>query len=477
MKFWQKIYLFSILTFTVIFSLASVLIIERNHSKLLQQEINTMLGENMNIRSTMEAVAPLLKMYNSFEYDQMVLTNIGNQYVSKNNDHPMYLHIADETNRKVYGNTDWLPPKPELQETSEDEIRYMLSDVDQRTILFTSSLVRINQKIYTIGCMKDVTSIYSERAEQYHFFVRVGLAACLIYMLLMFGISKGLTKPIDRMVKTSKVIAQGDFSKRVELKSKDEIGNLAHHFNQMVTVVEDKIHELELHNLEKQRFIQNFTHELKTPLTSIIGYANYLQVTKYQEDVFWEGLNVICAEAKRLESLSLKMMDLIMVREEERVQLKRENLQSVIAEMDAALAIKAKEKTIRLVYDCEACWFPMEKDLMKILVFNLADNAMKASSEHGTVTIRTYADRHRRVLQVEDQGIGIAPEHLDKIFEPFYVSDKARTRSYNGAGLGLSICQSVARIHHGTFEVASEVQKGTTVTVTFEAGEQSGGDE
>ncbi|RRJ67193.1 sensor histidine kinase [Paenibacillus oralis] len=466
MKFWQKISLGSILTFIIIFNLASVLIIERNHSKMLQQEINTMLRENMSIRSTLEMVAPLLKMYNSFEYEKTVFTNIGNEAVARNNDQMMYLSIVDGMNRELYSNVDFTVRHPELQGTSEDEIRYMLSDVDRRTILFTSSLVRVNQNLFTIGYMKDVTPIYQERAEQFRFFLQVDIAACLIYIILMFLISKGLTKPIDKMMRTAKVIAQGDFSKRVEIKSKDEISNLAHHFNHMVSVVEDKINELELHNLEKQRFIQNFTHELKTPLTSIIGYANFLRVTKYQEDVFLDGLNVIYNEAKRLESLSMKMMDLILA-QADHFEMKRENLKTVIDEMDSALAMKAKDKNIRLVYDCEDCWLWLEKDLMKILIFNLADNAIKASPEQETVTIRTYADRQQCVLAVEDHGIGIAPEHLDKIFEPFYVSDKARTRSYNGAGLGLSICQSIARIHQGTFEVTSEEHKGTTVTVRF----------
>lgn len=472
MRFWQKISLFSILTFIVIFNLASVLIIERNHSKMLQQEINTMLRENMNIRSTMEAVAPLLKIYNDFDYEKTVFTNIGNEFVARNNDQKMYLSIVDEMNRKVFSNVDFTEQHPELQGSSEDEIRYMLSDAGRRTILFTSSLVHINQKKYTIGYMKDVTSIYQERVEQYHFFLKVDFVACLIYMIVMFLISKGLTKPIDKMVKTAKVIAQGDFSKRVELKSKDEISNLAHHFNHMVSVVEDKIIELERHNLEKQRFIQNFTHELKTPLTSIIGYADFLRVTKYQEDVFLDGLNVIYNEAKRLESLSLKMMDLILV-QADHFEMKMENLKTVIDEMDSALAMKAKDKNIRLVYDCKDCRIWMEKDLMKSLIFNLADNAIKASAEQGTVTIRTYEDHHQCVLTVADCGIGIAPEHVDNIFEPFYVSDKARTRSYNGAGLGLSICQSIAKIHHGTFEVASEENKGTTVTVRFDVKRES----
>lgn len=472
MRFWQKISLYSILTFILIFNLASILVIERNHTKMLQQEIHTMLRENMNLRSTLELVAPLLKIYNSFDYEKTVFTNIGNEFVARNNDRNMYLSIADEMDRRVYSNVDFTVPDPELNGTAEDEIRYMLSDVDRRTILFTSSLVHINQKKYTIGYMKDVTPIYRERIEQYQFFLKVDIGACLIYVILMFLISKGLTKPIDSMVKTTKVIAQGDFSKRVKIRSKDEIGNLANHFNHMVSVVEDKINELESHNLEKQRFIQNFTHELKTPLTSIIGYANFLRVTKYQEDVFLDGLNVIYAEAKRLESLSLKMMDLILV-QEDHFEMTRENLKSVILEMDSALAMKAKEKNIRLVYDCGDCWLRIEKDLMKALIFNLVDNAIKASSEQGTVTIRAYTGPNQVVLQVEDQGIGIAPEHLNKIFEPFYVSDKARTRSYNGAGLGLSICQSIARLHHGTFEVTSEENMGTTITVRFEGMDES----
>lgn len=480
MKFWQKIYLFSILPFVLIFTLASVLIIERNHSKLLQQEIDSTLREHMSIRSTMEAIVPFLKIYQSPDYEKTVWTNIGNDFVEKNSDRTMYLSIVEDAGRTAYSNIDFTVPPAwkEPQASAKDELRYGLSDVDQRTILFTSSLVDNNRKQYAVSYMKDVTPVYEERVEQYRFFMQVGIAACLLYLILMFFISRGLTRPIEKMVRTAKVIAQGDISKRVELKSNDEIGNLADNFNRMVQVVEDKINELELNNLEKQRFIHNFTHELKTPLTSIIGFANFLRVTKYQEDVFVDGLNVIYDEAKRLESLSLKMMDLIFVREDDHFDMKMENLKTVVGETEPALAMKAKERDIRLAIDCGDCWLKMDKDLMKMLIFNLADNAMKASSEQGLVTIKAYSDDNRRcVLEVADEGIGIAPEHLDHIFEPFYVSDKARTRRYNGVGLGLAICQSVARIHRGTFEIISEVNAGTTIKVVFETGQEDEGNE
>lgn len=474
MKLWQKIYLFSILPFIIIFTLASVLIIERNHSKLLQQEIDTTLRENMSIRSTMEAIVPFLKIYRSPDYEQTVWTTIGNEFVAKNSDHTMYLNIIEEPNRVAYSNIDFAIPQKweELQSPAKDEILSILSDVGERTILFTSSLVDLNDRKYSIRYMKDVTAVYEERVEQYQFFMKVDIIACLLYLILMIFISKGLTRPIERMVRTAKVIAQGDISKRVDVNTKDEIGNLAENFNRMVQVVEDKINELELNNLEKQRFIHDFTHELKTPLTSIIGYANFLRVTKYQEDVFVDGLNVIHDEAKRLESLSLKMMDLILIREDH-FELSMENLKAVLDEAEPVLTMKAKERQIQIAIDANDCWMKMDKDLMKMLIYNLVDNAIKASAEQDTITIKVYGEEQRCVLVVADQGIGIAPEHLDKIFEPFYVSDKARSRRYNGVGLGLSICQSVARMHHGTFEVASEENVGTTIKVIFETGKRN----
>lgn len=473
MKFWQKIYLFSILPFIVIFALASILIIERNHSKLLQQEIDTSLRENMSLHTTLQTIVPFMKIYRNPDYEQTVWGTIGNEFVAKNRDQTIYLSIEEERNRLVYSNMAFSAPEvwTKLRQPSKGEIRSLLSNVEDRTFLFTASLADLNERKFTIRYSKDVTAIYEERIDQYRFFMMIGSIASLLYLFSMLLISKGLTRPIEKMAKTAKIIAQGDISKRVEITAKDEIGNLAHHFNHMVQVVDDKINELELNNLDKQRFIQDFTHELKTPLTSIIGYADFLRVTKYQEDVFVDGLTVIHNEAKRLESLSLKMMDLILIRKE-LFEMKVEDFATLLEEIEPVLAMKAKDRQIAIAVDSRDCQMEMDKDLMKMLIYNLADNAIKASSENGIVGIAVYGEGDDIHLQVSDQGIGISQEHLGKIFEPFYVSDKARSRQYNGAGLGLAICLSVARMHGGTIGVQSEENKGTTITVTFEVGQR-----
>jgi len=477
MKFWHKISLFSFLVFVVIFNAASILVIERSHNKILSQEINSALSQNMSIHSSIDAIIPILRIYDSLDYEKTVLTNIAKEFVEKNSDQQVYIDITNDKNQSIYSHIDFKMPiqREELSKLAADEIHYILRDIGQRTILFTANITDIHHKSYVFTYMKDVTSLYEDRLEQYRFFAKVDIAACFLYMLIMLFVSRGLTKPIDRLNRTAQGIAQGGFSERVLLKSKDEIGILARNFNEMAAVVEDKIQDLERHNQEKQRFIDNFTHELKTPLTSIIGYANFLRTTKYNEEQFLDGLDVIYTEGKRLESLSHKLMDLISL-QEGRGQMVEQDLGSIIVEMKPALEMMAKEKQIDIVLDCvEGGRLLLDKDLIKVLIFNLVDNALKASVLQQSITIRLFNQNNKYVLEVVDQGIGISETHRDNIFEPFYMADKARSRGNQGAGLGLSICQSVARMHGAVIEVASEEHEGTTIRVIFEPSDPKGG--
>lgn len=477
MKFWQKIYVFTILVFLIIFHAASIMVIERSHNKMLGQEINNAMSQNMSIHTSVEAIVPILRIYDSIDYEKTVLTRIANEFIHKNSDQGVYLDIRNETNRPVFSNVDFPLPtqRNELAKLKENEIRYILRDIDQRTILFTSNLANINHKPYVFTYMVDVTPVYQDRMDQYQFFFKVDLAACFLFMLIMFFVSRGLTRSIDRLNKTAQVIAQGGFSERVCLKSRDEIGVLANNFNEMAAVVEDTISDLERLNQQKQRFIDNFTHELKTPLTSIIGYANFMRTTKYNEELFLDGLNVIYSEGKRLESLSLKLMDLIML-QEDRFEMVPHEFGAIVAEIRPALEIMAKEKRVHIDTDCKEGCLLVDLDLIKVLIFNLVDNAIKASEENQTVKLRTFWRGSHYIVQIADQGIGIAEEHRYKIFEPFYMADKARTRSNNGAGLGLSICQSVARLHHADIHIADNEIQGTIIEVDFAPFQSKGGE-
>ncbi|OZB92378.1 HAMP domain-containing sensor histidine kinase [Paenibacillus sp. XY044] len=478
MKLWQKIYLLSLLVFVLIFNGASVMVIERTHNRMLNQTIEVALSQNMSIHSSVDAIVPILRIYDSLDYEKTVLTSMAKQFVAKNSGQGIYLDITDDASRTIFNNADFGMPQArrELENLDNSSIHYILRDVGDRTILFTVNNTQINQKKYVFTYMKDLTPVYQDRIEQYGFFAKVDSAACILFMIVMFFVSRGLTRSIERLNRTSQIIAQGNFSERVKVKSRDEIGILGSSFNEMAEVVEDKINELERNNDEKQRFIDNFTHELKTPLTSIVGYANFLRTTKYNEKLFLDALGVIYDEGKRLEALSLKLMDLIMLKKVQ-FQMERQEMRALLLEMKPTLEIMAKEKEVNIKLDCQEGRLELERDLIKVLVFNLVDNALKASIAGGTVTLRTYWREAAYVLAVIDQGIGIAEEHLDKIFEPFYMADKARTRNSNGAGLGLALCGSIADIHHAVIRVSSQVQQGTTIEVVFAAEKRGGGPE
>ncbi|WP_127493007.1 sensor histidine kinase [Paenibacillus glycanilyticus] len=468
MRFWLKIFTYSILVFFLIFNVTSVIVIERNHGKILTREINNALSQNMNIHSSVDAILPVVLIYDSEQYEENVLANIAKAFVGKVGDEGVYMTIKDDKGKSVYNNTDFEMSmnRAETEKLKTNEIRYILRDVGNRTILFTSNLTEINRKIYTFTYMKDITSVYRERMDQYQFYLKVDIVACSAYMMIMFIVSRRLTTPIHRLIRTAQFIAAGAFYERAESRSKDEIGVLANNFNIMASVIEDKIKDLERLNREKQLFIDNFTHELKTPLTSIIGYADYLRTAKTDATQLLDGLNVILSEGKRLESLSFKLMNLIMLEGTE-YPMEDMDICSILAEIKPAMEMKAREKRIAIKTSCESARLPLEKDLMKILIFNLVDNAIKASSECQSIVIRTFRQGADCILEIEDEGMGIESEHLDRIFEPFYMTDKARTRRNNGAGLGLSICQSIATLHNAVISVRSLPEQGTTFSIAF----------
>lgn len=171
MKFWQKIYLFSILVFVFIFNAASVMVIERSHGKMLGQEINGALSQNMSIHSSVDAIVPILRIYDSIDYEKTVLTNMANEFVAKNSDQRIYLEILDDTNRVIFSNNDFKMPehREELDKLAMDEIHYILRDIGNRTLLFTSNHTEINHKNYVFTYTKDVTPLYQDRMDQYGF--------------------------------------------------------------------------------------------------------------------------------------------------------------------------------------------------------------------------------------------------------------------------------------------------------------------
>ena len=241
-----------------------------------------------------------------------------------------------------------------------------------------------------------------------------------------------------------------------------------------------RIRELEksISNLEdvanrREEFIASFAHELKTPLTAIIGYADMLRSKEMSPKSRFTAAGYIFSEGKRLEALSLKLMDII-VAGKQGFELKQYEVGYFIRSIAAVTVPSVSNDGITLDLRWEPGEIKVEPDLFKTLMINLVDNARKASKKNDTIELFGKAENGGYALYVRDHGRGMKKEELSKITEPFYMIDKSRSRAQNGAGLGLALCQRIAELHGTALEYDSEPGKGTTVRIFLKGDLQNG---
>ena len=216
----------------------------------------------------------------------------------------------------------------------------------------------------------------------------------------------------------------------------------------------------------REEFIASFAHELKTPLTAIIGYADMLRSREMTPKNRFTAAGYIFSEGKRLEALSLKLMEII-VSGKQGVERRRFDAPYFIREVAAVTvpSLAADGMTLDMRWEPGEVW--IEPDLFKTLMINLIDNARKASKRGQTVELFGKNTEDGYAFYVRDHGRGMKQEDLSRITEPFYMIDKSRSRAQNGAGLGLALCQRIAELHSTKLEFESEPGKGTTVRVAL----------
>lgn len=220
---------------------------------------------------------------------------------------------------------------------------------------------------------------------------------------------------------------------------------------------------------EKQELLLGaLAHEMKTPLTSIIGYSDSLLHVKLKEEQKIRALEQINREGKRMEKLSGKMLQMMGLYQNDAVSLEDYSVSELIHHVEEAESEHCIEKGIRLQTEFEDFSLKMDMELMESLLLNLIDNALRASKAGDRIILRARCEGKNKIFQVEDRGHGIPKEELKKVTEAFYMVDKSRSRREGGTGLGLAVCQKIAELHHGVLEIKSEEGKGTIVTIRIQ---------
>lgn len=312
----------------------------------------------------------------------------------------------------------------------------------------------------------DLSGVYQSRARQQRLFAVVYIVVVFLGILGSTVLSYALTSRLRRLTGVVRRISGGDLSTRSRITSRDEFGQLSRDFDAMADRLQENIIRLESDIERQESFMGAFAHELKTPMTSIIGFSDLLRQGNLDENTRMMAAEYIHSEGHRLENLSFKLLELLLLKKDT-VVMRRVWLSSYLYEVERALAPNLKKKGIRLVCKAEQKRVAFEPDLVKSLLYNLIDNAGKAMDGEGIIAVKANAIPGGCQFQVADNGRGMEEKELARITEAFYRVDKARSRSQGGAGLGLALCKQIVELHNGSIRYASEPGKGTRVTVTL----------
>ncbi len=463
MKFTWKIFLSTLLIVLISLSAGGTLIISVSFQNNLQNEILRMRKENrmmgMEIASLM-----MINSHNTYQDEdsamKAALDILGDSWTSDGKEYQIL-----STDYQVIGGN--ISEEIVFEHAISDKhFTYAIIKSQEQYYIQTATMVNTDNGHMTILSRYDITQIFQNRKDQTDTFCKVMFLIGGFGAILNAGLAVWLTRPIFLLTKASKSLSEGHMKARVKTYSRDEIGLLSAHFNKMADALEEKMNQLEDAARRQEDFVGSFTHEIKTPLTSIIGYADLLRSHYLDENIHFEAANYIFHEGKRLENLSLKLLEFF-VEDNQEPELKTMFLHVVMEEVLNSINPQLQKKKINLINEVGEQVITVNKDLIKIVILNLLDNARKAVKEEGTIWISSGIRRGRVFLSIGDNGRGIPKQDLSKITEAFYMVDKSRSRNEGGAGLGLSICARIMQIHKGEILFESELEVGTTVTLLF----------
>lgn len=281
----------------------------------------------------------------------------------------------------------------------------------------------------------------------------VGLVVAFA-VAISVGITKKIIKPVEKLAK--------------HLDDPDKVKAYPE-LQPFVNALKEQKEKQKALDKQKKQFTANVSHELKTPLTSIAGYAELIETGMAQEADVKPFAGTIRKQALRLVSLSEDIIQLSQLDESDRetITFASVDLYDTAKKCVEALSINAKLKNIALTLKGESTFIRANAPLLEELVYNLCDNAIRYNKENGSVDVEIEKNDSGAVLTVRDTGIGIEEKYQQRVFERFFRVDKSRSKATGGTGLGLAIVKHIAEIHGADIKVNSVLGQGTAISVTF----------
>lgn len=343
-----------------------------------------------------------------------------------------------------------LPTVQKLPELLNTETRATLLDGVSERLLIAHAL----DGEITLLTALDVSPVYALRRELLRGAAALSLIGLALAGALAIWISGVLTRPLSQLADAAAKLADGDYAAPLPAAKNDEMNALIRAFSRMSAAIDERETALRTQAEERQALIDALAHEMRTPLTAILGGARLLQQSRLSGSQQSELLDTMAREASRLSTMDERLLLLTRLDHEA----------PAFAPFDSqAMAREALSVFDGVRLEGDDAVFVGERELTILLLRNLVVNAQRAGGKEA-VRVTLHPDG----FDVTDYGCGMTKEQIARAFEPFYKADKARTRRAGGAGLGLPLCRKIARLHHGELHMESEIGRGTRVCYRFD---------
>ena len=458
MKFWQKTFICTLVLFLVCFGSGIFALAVFFNGQLVENCENTCLAEQFYISKSFAAdceyttatggsVKELMMSYGEYYSSDGIILAV--EYGGE---------VSDTGDKKALADIAFAAEIP------EGERVYFQKRVDGARYIFIKSGIEDGSITY----IKDISYLDEEWRTIAVIFISISAAVSVVLAAILFVILKRLSSPLAKLTRGVEAVAAGDYSVRTQVGGKDEFSELSDGFNYMTKQISEQIAELELVADQKQQLVDDLSHEMRTPLTSIHGYAEYLLTANVSEEERIDALLCIRSESERLAGLSQSLLDISYVSGSP-IEKKAVDLADVFGSIEKRFEIKAASEGVELLLEANEIVAEGDGTLIDLLFSNLTDNAIKACRDGDTKKVTVKAEKLESgiLVSVSDTGRGMTEEELRHITEPFYRTDKVRSRADGGAGLGLTLCRRIVEAHEGKMEFSSKPGEGTTVCVTL----------
>ncbi len=357
------------------------------------------------------------------------------------NDEELIVRIYDRRDRQIFTTEEDL-----LVENHQG----IISPIEKRTAM------EVEEEIFNLRLYDPFTKELKYIELVFFFLLIINLASWVVIIIYGSKATRRMLSPIERMTETVKRISISDLNTRLDVSgSQDELKELAETFNEMLDRIEASYQQ-------QNQFVSDASHELRTPISVLQGYANLLdRWGKEDKDVLDESILAIKGESENMKSLVERL--LFLARTDKNLQrLEREefSMDELVSEVLRDANIIDSQHQFEVLTNEDTIYYG-DRKLIKQLLRILLDNSIKFTPQGGIISINNKRTKNLIILEIADTGPGIAQEDLPHIFERFYRADKSRSKNQGGQGLGLSIAKWIVDSHHGKIEVKSKLGRGT----------------